>query len=151
MYAPVEYRNSIPCLCNHLMLAGKVNATAKAKAKGKANEKEAKAKAKEEKAKEKEAKAKAKEAKVKAKEAKEKAKLETGGRGKEPAIDFGCLLQNMPAILDGTFAPIAIMRITAPCVNHHPPHSQHSKSMNSVATRRQLIWRREALKQANLS
>jgi hypothetical protein len=32
-----------------------------------------------------------------------------------------------------------------------PPHSQHSKSMNSVATRRQLLWRREALKQAKLS
>ena len=119
-----------------------MNATAKAKAKGKAKKKEAKAKAKEEKAKKQEA---------KAKEEKAKAKLESGGRGKEPAIDFGCLLQNMPAILDGTFAPIAIMRITAPCVNHHPPHSQHSKSMNSVATRRQLIWRREALKQANLS
>jgi hypothetical protein len=140
------------------MLAGEVNATAKAKAKGKANEKEAKAKAKEEKAKKKEAKAKAKEEKAKKKEAKAKAaeeeakaKLESGGRGKVPAINFGCLLQNMPAISGGTFVPIAIMRITAPCVNHHPPHSQHSKSMNSVATMRPLLWRREALKQAKLS
>ena len=96
------------------MLAGKVNATAKAKAKGKAKKKEAKAKAKEEKAKKKEAKAKAAEEEA-------KAKLESGGRGKEPAIDFGCLLQNMPAILGGTFAPIAIMRITVPCATHHPP------------------------------
>jgi hypothetical protein len=101
------------------MLAGKVNVTAKAKAKAKA--KEAKEKAKEATAKAKaEAKAKAKEAKGKAKEDNRHAsasmplsvvsmaKLETGGRGKEPAIDFGCLVQNMPAILDGTFAPITI-------------------------------------------
>ena len=125
-----------------------MNATAKAKAMAKeekAKKKEAKAKAKEEKAKKKEAKAKAEE------EEEAKAKLESGGRGKVPAINFGCLLQNMPAILDGTFAPIAIMRITVPCVNHHPPHSQHLKSMNSVATMRPLLWRREALKQAKLS
>ena len=81
-----------------------MNATAKAKAMAKeekAKKKEAKAKAKEEKAKKKEAKAKAKDDKA-------KAKLESGGRGKEPAIDFGCLVQNIPAILDGTFAPITI-------------------------------------------
>jgi hypothetical protein len=59
--------------------------------------------------------------------------LESGGRGKLPAINFGCLLQKMPAILDGTFTPIAIMRITAPCVNHHPLHSQHLKSTNEVS------------------
>ena len=149
-----------------------MNATAKAKAKGKANEKEAKAKAKEEKAKKKEAKAKAKEEKAQKREAKAKAKeekaqkreakakaeddmakskLETGGRGKEPAINFGRLLQQLPAILDGTFAPIAIMRITAPCVNHHPPHSQHLKGMKYMATMRQLLWRRDALKQGKLS
>jgi hypothetical protein len=129
----------------------------KKEAKAKANEEKAK-KANEEKAKKKEAKAKANEEKAKKKKAKAKANeekaqamLESGGRGKEPAIGFGCLLQNMPAILDGTFATIAIMRITAPCVNHHPPHPQHSKSMNSVATRRQLLWRRGALKQAKLS
>jgi hypothetical protein len=40
--------------------------------------------------------------------------------GKKPAIYFGCLFQKMPAALGGTFSPIAITRITAPCVNHHP-------------------------------
>jgi hypothetical protein len=121
-----------------------MNATAKAKARGEGSAKEEKATGK----------AKAKEEKEKARRkqkvnSQETAKLkETGRRGEEPAIDFGCLLEKMPAILGGTFAPIAIMRIAVPCFNHHPPHSQHPNRMNSVASMRSLLWRKEALMQA---